>query len=332
MKPLISIVIPTFNSDKFIFKALQSIKNQKFKDLEVIVIDAGSTDQTKSITESFDRRFIFHELIGSKQGEARNYGITKSTGSFIMFLDSDDILSNPNVLEECLKFIKEDRDVDFYNFSVEFKKQSKIIRKVNSNFDGCITGNDLIQRMGFYGKDIHTIPWNKIYKKNFLTSNKIFFPPLKEQEDMVFIINCCMNAKKIRFSNTCLVTADVRDDSLSRNMSSMNVRCCLDVFDYIKLLLEKHNKYEKYIDDFNLYKQRTASYILLMALYRIQSTNDFYEGVNIIKRSDVFKNKIGLSSFNKLKMTTILGIIVSRNLILLKILRLFKRFKIIKGY
>ena len=115
-------------------------------------------------------------------------------------------------------------------------------------------------------------------------------------------------------------------------MSSMNVRCCLDVFDYIKLLLEKHNKYEKYIDDFNLYKQRTASYILLMALYRIQSTNDFYEGVNIIKRSDVFKNKIGLSSFNKLKMSTILGIILSRNLILLKILRLFKRFKIIKGY
>ena len=77
MKPLISIIIPTFNSDKFIFKALQSIKNQKFKDIEVIVIDAGSTDQTKSITESFDSRFIFHELIGSKQGEARNHGITK---------------------------------------------------------------------------------------------------------------------------------------------------------------------------------------------------------------------------------------------------------------
>ena len=91
--PLLSIIIPTYNSEKFISAALESVKCQQFKAYEVLIVDAGSDDNTKDICGLYDERFVFHELKGSKQGEARNLGMTSAKGELVMFLDSDDMLS-----------------------------------------------------------------------------------------------------------------------------------------------------------------------------------------------------------------------------------------------
>ena len=75
MPPSVSIIIPTLNSAAYLDNALRSIQQQTFLDYEVIVVDAGSDDGTKDICLNYDERFQFHELINSKQGEARNKGI-----------------------------------------------------------------------------------------------------------------------------------------------------------------------------------------------------------------------------------------------------------------
>lgn len=332
MLPKISIIIPTFNSESFIINALNSIKEQEFTNFEVLIVDAGSIDNTRKISENYDNRFKFMELKDSRQGEARNLGISISKGEFIMFLDSDDSLSNKTVLKDCFELINEDTNVDFYNFSVTFEQNDELVRRVGSNINGCIQGRSKILSLGLCGKEVHTIPWNKVYKSDFIKSNHISFPPLKEQEDMVFVIHCCMKANKIKFSNNNIVTADVRDESLSRTMTSVNVGCCLDVFNYIEKLLKKDGLDGMFDYEFKLYKMRTASYIILMALYRISSNSDFMRSINIINKSKVMKNNLSFKAFKKLKLSTIIGIIIVKITPLLKILRLFKRFKIIKGY
>ena len=331
MQPLLSIIIPSYNSAKFISSALDSIECQHFKSYEVLIIDAGSDDKTKEICEMYDVRFIFHELKGSNQGEARNLGIYNAKGALIMFLDSDDMLSDSNVLNDCMQKVEES-DSDFYNFSISFFKNKKFKREISVPGELMVNGRDTILRMGIFGKHIHTIPWNKIYKKHFLITNNIYFPNLKEQEDMVFVIHCCIKAAKVSFSNRIIVNANIRDDSLSRSMSSVNVTCCLDVFRSLEILLKYENLLDKYKKDFECYKMRTSAYILLMTIDRVKSNDDFWKGVNIIRKSGSLDPWNFMMMLSNMKITTILSIVIAKSTIFLSILRLFRNLKIIRGY
>jgi len=91
-KPLVSVIIPTYNRDKFIGEAIQSVLDQTFRDFEILVIDDGSTDETAGVIKSFldDRvRYIYQANQG--RSHARNHGLKKAAGLYIAFLDSDDL-------------------------------------------------------------------------------------------------------------------------------------------------------------------------------------------------------------------------------------------------
>ena len=109
MKMKFSIIIPTLNSSSYIYRCLKSIQDQTYKNFEVIVVDAGSRDDTKKIVDSFGEEYFFYELIGSNQGQARNFGVQKSTGELINFLDSDEFYLS-NCLQEHLNFFLNNTD------------------------------------------------------------------------------------------------------------------------------------------------------------------------------------------------------------------------------
>ena len=96
--PVVSIVIPTFNSEKILPLCLQSIKDQTYPNIEVIVIDNYSRDDTAQIAKKFGTRLL---LLASERSSARNLGAKEAQGSFIFFLDSDMELT-PTVVEECI--------------------------------------------------------------------------------------------------------------------------------------------------------------------------------------------------------------------------------------
>lgn len=331
MQPLVSIIIPTYNSEKFIFKALDSIKQQCFQAYEVIIVDAGSDDKTKDICALYDERFIFFELKGSKQGEARNLGVSNANGELVMFLDSDDIFSDDHVLTDSIQKVSE-IDADFYNFAVSFVKEKVVMKNILFPKEFHADSRDEILSLGLYGKSIHTIPWNKIYKRKFLTDNDIIFPKLKEQEDMVFVIHCCMKANKVIFVNRIIVNAEIRNDSLSRTMSSINIQCCLDVFQSIERLLKSEGILEMFKEEFNCYKMRTSAYTLLMTTFRVRSDDDFWKGVRIIKKSGSLEPWLSISMLKAIKVTTALSIMIAKFSLSLRIFRLFRNLKLIKGY
>lgn len=96
--PLVSIVIPTFNSEHTISPCLQSIQNQTYPNIEVLVVDNYSTDSTAEIAKKFGARTL---LFKSERSAARNHGVANAEGPFILFLDSDMELT-PKVVEECV--------------------------------------------------------------------------------------------------------------------------------------------------------------------------------------------------------------------------------------
>ena len=128
--PFFSIIIPTYNRANFIKKTMQSILNQSYTNFEIIVIDDGSTDNTKEIIDSIDDiRIQYYFQENKERGAARNFGTKKAKGKYITFLDSDDLFM-PTHLEQAFKFIKLNNPNIFhqqYQISDEGKTKKIII-------------------------------------------------------------------------------------------------------------------------------------------------------------------------------------------------------------
>lgn len=105
MSELVSVIIPTKNSELFIENCLESIKNQSYKNIEIIVIDNNSTDSTKKISEKFTDK-VFTK--GPERSAQRNFGFSKSLGKWLMYIDSDMILSD-NLIEKCVNNCKNNK-------------------------------------------------------------------------------------------------------------------------------------------------------------------------------------------------------------------------------
>lgn len=117
MNHLISVIVPVYNAEKYISKCIDSILSQTFKDFELILINDGSTDNSDLICgkyASIDNRVkVFHKQNGGA-GSARNLGVQKAVGDWIMFVDADDWIE-PECLDICSKYIS--RNIDLIVFS-----------------------------------------------------------------------------------------------------------------------------------------------------------------------------------------------------------------------
>lgn len=135
---MISVVVPIFNSEKYLKDCLNSIRNQTIFDFEVLCIDDGSTDNSKSVCESFakeDARFVLYTKRNGGVSSARNLGLEKVKGEYVCFIDSDDIIANDYL--EHLKELSQTGDFCICNYTRsidELGKGAKVIRKYDS---GC---------------------------------------------------------------------------------------------------------------------------------------------------------------------------------------------------
>jgi glycosyltransferase involved in cell wall biosynthesis len=169
-KPKISIVIPAFNSEKLLGRCIESALNQTLKEIEIIVIDDFSTDNTKSIIEKYAKKNSKVIGIYSKEnrgaGYSRNLGIENASGEFVGFIDSDDFVDQEYY--EYLYLNSKDKDIVhgirvIHNFEISY-------RKIRTRPYGCI------------------IP--AIIRINFLIKNNLKFPTFKgRHEDSIFKLN-----------------------------------------------------------------------------------------------------------------------------------------------
>lgn len=120
--PLVSVVIPAFNAENTIIETLESVLNQTYKNVEIIIVDDGSTDNTLSVIESYsiDKKSIrFFSVENQGPSAARNYGFGYVQGEFLLFLDADDLLKE-DYLEACLAKIEEDPTLDVVYTQIQF--------------------------------------------------------------------------------------------------------------------------------------------------------------------------------------------------------------------
>ena len=202
----ISIIVPIYNASKYLKKCLDSLVNQTKKELEFILINDGSTDDSESIIKSYeDDRIKYFKRSNHGIGKTRNFGINKSTGKYIMFLDSDDYLKT-DACEVLYKRIeKEKLDLvvcDFYRVNSNVLEE-----KINDFKNTSLKDNPKLLL------DINLAPWNKIYRSDLIKDNKIKFVEDLKYEDAPFVALALLKSKNIGKVNKALVYYMVHDKS-----------------------------------------------------------------------------------------------------------------------
>ena len=189
-----SVIIPVYNVEKYIDRCLKSILSQNYDDLEIIVIDNGSTDRSGSICESYANEYanisVYH-IENHGVGPARNFGLSKAKGEFICFVDADDYLVG-NLFSDVENQLDSQLDLlvfSYYN-SIEknlseIDRSAKILptegKKDKSDFIALFQELCLTDMM-------YTV-WNKIYRREFLEEHQIVFESYELGEDVRFNLN-----------------------------------------------------------------------------------------------------------------------------------------------
>lgn len=188
----ISIIVPIYNAEKYLEKCIDSLVNQTKREIEIILINDGSTDSSEEIIKSYkDKRIKYYKNPNQGIGKTRNFGISKATGKYLMFVDSDDYIS----LDACEKL---------YNYAKKNNLDLVVCDFYKVYDDGRIDKEKLKSFKNTKLKDnknllldINLAPWNKLYKKELLTKNNISFVENLKYEDAPFVIAALDKADKI---------------------------------------------------------------------------------------------------------------------------------------
>lgn len=211
MNPLVSVIMPVYNVEKYVGNSIESILKQTYDNFELIIVIDGSPDNSGSIAEKYSQKDSRINVIYKDNGglsDARNCGIDKANGDYIYFLDSDDYIEN-NLLDISVNNAEIHKlDITVFGFYADYE-----------DYNGEVVSSKAISPLkGIYNKDnIHKITlddefhnyigyaWNKLYKSNVIKENKIrFIKGLSLIEDIEFNYLAVKYAIKIGFIDKAL--------------------------------------------------------------------------------------------------------------------------------
>ena len=233
----ISIIVPIYNAEKFINKCVDSLLAQTKKEIEFILINDGSTDNTHKILSKYkDQRIKYFKNKNQGIGKTRNFGIEKATGKYLMFVDSDDYLE-PTACEELYEKANQTKAelvvCDFYKVYDDHQEEIKLPEFKTSKLKE--NPNILI--------DINLAPWNKLYKTKLIKDNNIKFVEGIKYEDAPFVAEALDKANKIAKLNSCLNYYVIHGNS-ETTVRDKRIFDILKIVDMIRIYF-KNKKYMK---------------------------------------------------------------------------------------
>ncbi len=230
----VSIIVPVYNTAKYLSMCIESLINQTLKDIEIILINDGSTDESESIIKKYkDKRikYIFKKNEGI--GKTRNLGIEKTNGEYLAFIDSDDYIE-PNFCEVMYnKAIKDECDIVICDYYKDINERLEEV-KFASFKDTNLKENPEIINL------INLGPCNKIYKKDLFKNQKNRFVENLKYEDAPFVCRLLLSAKKIGKIDECLAHYVIHEKSETTTRDE-RIFDILKITDIIVKDLEKYD-------------------------------------------------------------------------------------------
>ena len=265
--PNVSIIVPIYNVEGYIEKCLESLVNQTLQDIEIILVNDGSTDNSaliaKRFLENYPEKIVYLEKENGGLSDARNYGIPYAKGEYIAFLDSDDYVEK-NMYEEMYNLAKkQNSDMVQCNFYWEYPEKDK--KKIA----------DLKEYKGKKEmlEETRVEAWNKLIRREILVENpEIRFPKGLRYEDMEFTYKLIPYIEKVDILNKPFIHYIQRQNSISNTQNEKTK----EIFEVLENVIEfyKQNKlYEEYKDEIEYIYVRTVFCSSLLRIVKIQDEN-----------------------------------------------------------
>lgn len=268
MQPKVSVILPIYNQEKYLAKALKSLQNQTLKESEFICINDGSRDSSLKILQDFATKDPRIKIINQKNqgsGCARNNGLKIAQGEYIAFLDPDDWFE-PEALESLYNKSKQQNcDLVVFNFNnIE----------ENGNIIGRFSLQDILHKIynikeneNFNWRNIkphilggmYPASWNKFYKSELIKNNKLHFANCSLAEDNAFVFGASLNAKNIGYDSNPYYNYLIHANSAIRSKSDKNF-CLFKSIDCVKKLISNLGLEEELKNEFDRYIVRFVSF------------------------------------------------------------------------
>ena len=219
----ISVIIPVYNTAKYLKKCLESIVNQEFKNLEIIIVNDGSTDNSEEIIKEFQEKYQIKYYSKDNTGVAdtRNLGVKVAKGKYICFLDSDDYLEL-DLFSKLEKYI--DKDIDIIKYKMQtVNEKNEITQKLNGPvFDECL-GEKAFSILNTADQYID-VPCAYLFRTQYFKDNKYTFKKDTQHEDFGLIPLVLVNAKTFVSTNIYGYNYLQTDNSITRNTNYKKIK------------------------------------------------------------------------------------------------------------
>ena len=287
--PKFSVIVPVYNVEKYIKKCLDSIFNQSFKDFEVIVINDGTKDNSMDIVKKYDVKIIEQENKGLS--EARNAGVKKATGDYIIFIDSDDYIEN-DLFKEINKSL--DNNPDIVRYQAKLIKDDSTISYNEEAFSG-LTGVLAFEKMSKY----HYVEPACLYaiKREYYEKNKYSFKKGMYHEDFGLLPLIIFKSNIVNSINYCGYCYVERCGSI------------MTTKDYDKITKKVNDVFNHYISltnsvkDINVDKRYFNSFLASSLIFKVTelNTKDYRVFKKKLKKEKVFDNLLNDTFKRKVK-------------------------------
>mgnify|MGYP005756372925 CR=1 FL=1 len=203
--PLISVIVPVYNAQKTLARCLESISNQTFRDLEIIVVNDGSSDDSEKICCQFqDARLRLISQSNQGVSQARNTGIDYAEGKFLCFVDADDYLMSNHIETLYRTIVQEKTDlvvINFYRIDQQGMRKNKAVTMRTS----CEIGKCLYE---IYTRELLNQPWNKLFVKEKIVEQ--FDRNFSLGEDLLFNIDYLKRIRRLSIVDECTYVYDLQ--------------------------------------------------------------------------------------------------------------------------
>lgn len=267
--PLVSVVIPIYKVEQYLYACVDSVINQTYKNLEIILVDDGSPDTCPKICDNYAQKDSRIKVLHKSNGglsDARNAGIEMAKGEYLCFVDSDDIIHN-QMIEVLMKPLINNKDLKMSACqNISFNDGEKYDTKQE------IKPTDIIDYKVFFTKKLWTTAWCKIYKRELFKCIKYPFGRIHEDEFTTYKI--CYEAQKVAYTESKLLFYRQRNGSIIKTISAQRI---IDMHDALKgqveFFLEKK--------EFKLYAKFLVNFASAYS-HRIQYKNIFKESRSVL--------------------------------------------------
>ena len=255
--PKVSIIVPIYNVEKYLKRCVDSLINQTLQDIQIILVNDGSTDSSgeiaKQYAHDYQEKILYLEKTNGGLSDARNCGMLYAEGEYIAFLDSDDYIESNAYEEMYNKAIEENSDYVECDFIWEYPDKIKHDKRYEYK--------NKKEMLAF----VRVVAWNKLIKRSIVEKNNIKFPKGLRYEDIEFTYKLIPYLNEFSYINKEFIHYTQRENSIA-NVQNERTQEIFTVLDDVLEYYKKNGFYDEYSEEL---EYNYARYLLCSSLKRI---------------------------------------------------------------